>query len=168
VLNLQARQSEVSRAVERLVQGAEVEPPPQPYPEGQLAKLAGVAVESSFHVQELVTVVLPSFDPSLAAHLHSLSRRLGSICNGLIASANLSDSERATLATNLAVMHPPYYPFLDSHHTHPCAIPMCTCLAHTPTPILSLSPTHSLFLSLSLTHFSFHRMGGHGERPRRH
>jgi len=140
VLNLQARQSEVSRAVERLVQCAEVEPPPQPYPEGQLAKLAGVAVESSFHVQELVTVVLPSFDPSLAAHLHSLSRRLGSICNGLIASANLSDSERATLATNPAVMHPPYYPFLDSHtHSHSLFLPL--------TPFSSLSLSHSLLFS---------------------
>ena len=95
VVNLQARQSEVVRLIDGLLSAAVSEPAPRPYPVSLLARLACAAGESSCHIQELVTVVVPSFDPSLAAHLLALTRRLSALCSGLVAAAQLADLERA-------------------------------------------------------------------------
>jgi len=60
----------------------------------KLEVMGRAVVDSVIHLQEVVTIVLPSFDPSLAAPLVALAKSLPSSTNGLIAAARLADSEK--------------------------------------------------------------------------
>jgi len=68
--------------------------------EVSLVSLATDAVVLSCHVQEILTVISTTSAASIEAHLQQLSRRISSICNGLMSAANQSELERRSLNPN--------------------------------------------------------------------